>query len=198
MSSWEITKNKQGLLLLTGAVIQLIQASTFLKLDHRFQREISMLAYHRVRQIELLNELFEVIRLRTSALLACGEFTSTISEIAETARIEASVSELMTQFLVLPDIGAFPKEAYILSMERLREKMTPGLPATGLTVEAEVTTSQAIGTLPESKKGRRLNRGAVNPILKWTKLKKNTKSVKKKNTDSFQIQIGSQTYNGFF
>ncbi|OAB30301.1 hypothetical protein PMSD_21225 [Paenibacillus macquariensis subsp. defensor] len=199
----EVIKIKQGLLMLTGAVVQLIYTSTTLDLDQNFKREIGLLAYHRTKQIELLNQLHEVIHLRVSELSDNEPFPPAPSDYKETKVMEFSVGELLTELLDLIDHGSSPKAEYLLSVERLREKWVPTL----LNKETEPTTDDPPVVINaavhvenvENVELKELTKSVINPILHWSKNKpkKHTKQKNIRDKDIYQIQIGSKTYEGF-
>ncbi|MFD0717413.1 hypothetical protein [Paenibacillus sp. GCM10027626] len=200
MSYGEFTKNRQGLLLLTGAVVQLILTSTAFHQDQRFKREMDLLTYHSTQQLILLDQLYEVVQQRIYASLAYGQLAPPASEKKEMEMLEAWISKLLTEFLNLIDTEKLPKPSYVLSLERLRDKLIPD----------SVNPCENTSTVPTAKsasdvyvKTGRMTKSVVNPILHWTKNKSKTTQVtpeKKANKagNPFKIQIGTQVYKGSF
>ncbi|CAH8712385.1 hypothetical protein M5W83_27615 [Paenibacillus thiaminolyticus] len=193
----EFTKIRQGLLLLTGAVLQLI--ITALHLDQRFKRERDLLAYHRTKQIELLNQLYEIIHLRIGTLFGCGQLTPSDSEIKEMKVLEAWISELLIELLNLSDIGELPKQPYILSLERLRNKLIPSSVIPGVSPAANALSVPSKKSPEVYVEREKITKSVVNPILHWTKEKSKTTQVTSKKkarkaVNTLKIQIGTQMY----
>ncbi|BBI32693.1 hypothetical protein [Cohnella abietis] len=170
----EVTKSKQGLLMLVGAVVQLIQTSTAIDLDHMFKREISLLAYHRTKQTELLNQLYEVFLSRINALSTYEQPSPSASDSKELEIMEASLRELLTGLL--------------------KKEEEPQLPAD------HIVLNEPIEAEPEdTAQSKEMTKNPTSPFLYLSKqdIKKTTKQRNKRDANTFEIQIGSQAYKGF-
>lgn len=189
----EVTKSKQGFLMLTQAILQLIQTSNAMNLEQVPQRETTLLAYHRTKQSELLNQLFEVIQLRLIALSSNQQLSpSADTDNKDIEIMEASVTELLTHFFSLKDTDSSPNEEYLLSIERLRKKMVPN----PLTTDTELSANKSL--IEVKTEIKEITRSVVSPILHWTKSAPNkTTKPKNKKEDFYQIKIGSKIYSGF-
>ncbi|WP_143101122.1 hypothetical protein [Paenibacillus sp. 1_12] len=186
-------KSRQSFLRLTEAILQLIQTSNAINLEQVPQRETSLLAYHRTKQSELLNQLFEVIQLRIIALSSSQQLSpSDDSDNKQSEIMEVSVTDLLTQFFSLKDTDYSPNEEYLLSIERLRKKLFPN----SLTQDTELSANKPVVQIKTEIK--EIRRSVVSPILHWTKNAPNkTARLKNKEEDFYQIRIGSKIYHGF-
>lgn len=172
----EVTNSKQSLLLLTHAVVQLIQASTAIDKNQMFIREVGFLTYQKTKQTELLNQLYEVIQSRKSTLSTYEQHAPTVPISNELDSLESSVGNLIKDLLDLYGTQTFPKEEYILSIERLQSKWLPVLPKQ----EVELSNDH----LPKVKvRSKELTTSVIDPILHWSKneTKKTTKQKINKN-----------------
>lgn len=200
MSYGEFTRNRQGLLLLTGAVVQLILTSLAFHLDQRFKREIDLLTYHSTQQLKLLDQLYEVVERRISALVANGQLAPSASKKKDIESLEAWISELLTELLNLIDTEKLPKQSYVLSLERLRDKLIPDSVNPSENTVVDTNAKSAPGVYVKTD---RMTKSVVNPILHWTNNKSKTTQVTpkkkaKKADNTLKIRIGSQLYKDSF
>lgn len=202
MLNGELAKSKHGLLMLTGAIVQLIQASNVFKQNSLLKRETDLLTYHKTKQTKLLIQLHDIIILQISTLSAYEQTTHLSSETEEMKSIQSSTLELLTQFLKSTDAEALPKEQYILSIEQLRDKLLPVLLSNeGIDDEVELDLESDINheiNKELSKEIRKITKNVAPPMLSWIKdkPKKVNKEKGKKDDQSIYIRIGSQSYQG--
>lgn len=197
----EVANSKHSLLLLTRAVVQLIQSSTEFNKEHMISTEIHILTYQKSKQAELLNQLFEVILLQIRALSAYDQDIPSVYEYNDIETMESSLWILLTQLLDLSKLEISPKEEYILSIERLRSKL---IQPTSKHNEESPMVPLLESQSNEIVEIKERTSSIIDPILHWSKNEPNKPSKQRKNNNnknrddqSFQIKIGSMYYKGF-
>lgn len=199
MQMGEVMKSKRGFLMLTCAIINLIKASTTIHSDPLLKREHDLTAYHRTKQTELLNQLYEVILLRVNSFSSFDSISFT-SENNKLQSLELSTWEVLTEFLSLVDTESSPKEAYIFSIERLCEKLQPITQKPEAIQATDLVSNIIRETVSEVRVESKRIKIFASPILQWSNKspKKTNKQKKKKTDDSVRIKIGSKIYKEFY